>query len=353
MKHRYFYLVLLSCFNQLKGERSVSAIYHLLNGKKSSQTIQDGKLFNLSHMFSLFPKLSRQQLNDAFETILQEELIEQLSEQHYGLTEKGKLVLEENITAKPIPTELNGWIYGDVGRVFWRRLSLTVQVLSNIAYERNHYLPVTKNQEDLQWIKTFLKQEKFKQTDLINLLYEEIKHILQLQSKRDATIFIQRLTSSQKIGLTFEQIAAKHKEDPIFIYLLFWNVVHSIIQLLQSSKSQYLVLNEMIKDKLHNHVLTASTATTRSYLLQGIGISEIAVIRRLKESTIEDHIVEITLHDKTYLPSSYLSKEDFEQINNAIEVLNTHQLKNVKEYLNHQYSYFQIRLAYAMNGRNG
>jgi uncharacterized protein YpbB len=262
-------------------------------------------------------------------------------------------VLEENITVKPIPTELNGWIYGDVGRFFWRRLSLSVQVLSNIAHERNHYLPVNKNQEDLQWIKTFLKQEKFKQTDLINLLYEEIKLTLQLQSNSDATIFIQRLTSSQKIGLTYEQIAAKHKEDPIFIYLVFWNVIHSIIHLLQSSKSQYIVLNEMIKDKLHNHVLTASTATTRSYLLQGIGISELAVIRRLKESTIEDHIVEITLHDKTYSPSSYLSKEDFEQINNAIDVLNTHQLKNVKEYLNHQYSYFQIRLAYAMNGRNG
>jgi uncharacterized protein YpbB len=354
MNHRYFQFVLLYCFNQLRGERSLSAIYHLLNGKKSSQTIQDGKLFNLSHMFSLFPRLTRQQINHACEMILQEELIVQLPNQHYNITEKGKIVLDEIFRVKPIPLELNGWEYGDTGRIFWRRLSLLVQVLSNLVYERQQYLPLTKSQEDLQWVKNFLKQTHYTKTDLINLLYEEMKDSLQLQSNKAATIFIQRLTSSKKIGKTFEQIAAKDKEDPIYIYILFWKVVHSIIYLLQqSSENQYVVLKEIIKGKLHKNVLTASTATTLSYLLQGKGISEIAIIRRLKESTIEDHIVEITLHDNAYTPYAFLSLEDYKRINSAIELLKTHQLKKVKEYLHHQYSYFQIRLAYAMNGRNG
>lgn len=353
MKHSYFHLVLLYCIKQFNGERSASAIYHLLNGKKSSQTIQDGKLFNLSHLFSLFPRISRQQINDTCELIIQDGLIECLLNNHYVLTEKGKMVLEENLLEKPIPYQLNGWKYGDTGRVFWRRLSLLVQVLSNHVYKRNHYLPLTKKQEDLHWVKYFLKQSQFSKLELTNILYEEMKQTLLLQSNRDAKIFIRRLTSSQKIGLTFDQIALKEKEDPIYIYLLFWSVVHSFIHLQQSGENQSCILNQLIKDKLQKTLLTASTATTRSYLLQGVSIQEIAVIRRLKESTIEDHIVEITLHDKSYTPYAFLSAEDFKQINNAIVILKTHQLKKVKEYLNHQYSYFQIRLAFAINGRNG
>ncbi|WP_251526186.1 helix-turn-helix domain-containing protein [Metabacillus litoralis] len=353
LKQHYFHMVLLYCLNQINGERSVSAIYHLLNGKKSSQTIQDGKLFFLSHLFSIFPRLTRQQVLEECEIILKEGLIEQLPNHHFILTEKGKLILDEYLKIKPIPPKLNGWEYGDVGRIFWRRLSILVQVLSNFAFERNHYLPVTKNQEDLQWVKQFLKESKFSKSNLIHMLYEELKFTLQRQSKRDAMIFIQRMTSSEKIGLTFEQIAKKHNEDPVYISLLFWNVIHSIIHLQQSSNSQHVILNEIIIDKLQKNTLTASTAKTRYYLLQGIGISEIAIIRRLKENTIEDHIVEITLHDITYTPDAFLSQSDFNQISNAIALLKTHQLKKVKEYLNHRYSYFQIRLAFAMNGRNG
>ncbi|KKI93119.1 hypothetical protein WQ54_06340 [Bacillus sp. SA1-12] len=351
MKHSYFYLVLLYCFKQFKGERSLSAIYHLLNGKKSSQTIQDGKLFNLSHMFNLFPRLSRQYLNEACEELIQEGLLEFLPNQHYSVTDKGNFVLNEGMAQRPLPANLNGWEYGDLGRIFWRRLSLLVQVLSNIVYERRKYLPLTKNQEDLQWLKSFLMQISISKKRLADDIYKEIKEALLLQTTTEAAIFTQRLTSSQTIGLTFEQIARKHNEDPTYVFLLFWNVIHSMF-LFQTEKRDS-IFHAIIKDKRQNNILTSSTAKTRSYLLQGNTLQQIAAIRKLKISTIEDHIVEITLHDQSFTPSAFLSTEDFEEISKAIESLHTHQLKKVKEYLNHKYSYFQIRLAYAINGRNG
>jgi uncharacterized protein YpbB len=353
MKNNYFHVILLHCINQLNGERSVSAIYHLLNGKKSSQTIQDGKLFNLTQMFSLFPRLSRHQINDACKHILHEELIVQLPNQHYHLTEKGKLFLEKKRSERPIPEALNGWKYGDASRIFWRRISLLVQVLSNYAYDNQHYLPLTKNQEDLLWVKLFLKRIPFSKSELIHLLYKELKQVLLLQSNRDATIFIQRLTSRNKIGQTFEQIALKQNEDPLYTYLLFWNVIHFIMERQYLKENEDFVLHEIIIDKLTKNPLTSSTSMTRSYLLQGKSISEIAHMRRLKENTIEDHIVEITLHDRSYQPDQFLSNDDYERINHAIATLKTHQLKRVKEYLDHKYSYFQIRLAFALNGRKG
>ncbi|WP_299088282.1 helix-turn-helix domain-containing protein [uncultured Metabacillus sp.] len=352
MKHGYFHLVLLYCIKQFNGERSLSAIYHLLNGKKSSQTIQDGKLFNLSHMFSLFPRLSRQYLNEACEELLQEDLLELLPNQHYFVTDKGKFMLNERLAKRPLPAKLNGWEYGDLGRIFWRRLSLLVQVLSNFVYERKQYLPLTKNQEDLLWVKSFLNQIPISKSDLAEELYKEIKDFLLLQTTNRAAIFTQRLTSSQTIGLTFEQIARKHNEDPTFVYLLFWDVIHSMVDF-QKTEKQDSIFYAIIKDKRQNNSLTSSSAKTRAYLLQGITLQDIAAIRKLKISTIEDHIVEITLHDQSFIPSAFLSTEDFEEISEAIKSLHTHQLKKIKEYLNHKYSYFQIRLAFAINGRNG
>ncbi|MCV9888312.1 helix-turn-helix domain-containing protein [Metabacillus halosaccharovorans] len=351
MKLDYFHTVLLNCVNQLNGERTVSAIYHLLKGKKSSQTIQDGKLFNLTHLFGLIPKLSRKQIDAAWELLNQEELIDILPDNLCFITRKGKEVLLKKLEEKPIPSYLDGWQYGDVSRVFWKRLSLLVQVVSNLTYGRKGYLPITKNQEDLQWVKGFLRQSNVQREVLTEKLYKELETVLKLHSSKEATIVVQRLTSCKKIGLTFEQIAYKHDEDPFYVYLVFWNIIHSIIKLQQSRENSFEILNTIIKDKANQAALTISTKVTRSFVLQGKNIKEIATMRKLKESTIEDHIVELTLHDPHYYPSFFLQENDYRKIMKAIEELQTHQLKKVKKYLGHKYSYFQIRLAFALNGR--
>lgn len=351
MKLSYFHIVLLYCVKQFNGERSASAIYHLLKGKKSSQTIQDGKLFNVSHMFSIFPRLSRVQINAAWHDMLQEGIIVRIPENQLIITEKGILELETSLKERPFPVYIHGWNYGDIGRLFWRRLSLLVQVVSNAAYERKDYLPVTKNQDDLDWVKIFLRKTKISKTELNKNLYMEILQVLQEQPDRGAVIFVQKLTSSNKIGLTFEQIAAKEKEDSHYIYLLFWGIIHSFIELQQLKGDKFPLLNEIIKDKFQGEFLTSSSKKTKHYLLQGKSIAEISNIRRLKESTIEDHIVEITLHDKHFQPWKFLSETDYLVIKKTIAKLNTHQLKMVREALDRNFSYFQIRLVFALMGR--
>lgn len=352
MNQGYFYSVLLYCVKHFNGERTLSAIYHLLNGKKTSQTIQDGKLFNLSHLFSLFSGMPRSQVMEAFENCIQKGWCLQIHDNHFILTEKGESFLNLQLRTKPLPPSINGWEFGDIGRVFWGRISLLVQVLSNNLYGISHYIPVTKNQDVLLWAKKFLQQVNYSKSELIEGLYKELNDCLILQKNDEATIFVQRLTSSQKIGKTFEQIALVSKEDPVYIFLQFWNVIHSILNTIQLEEIRFPILNELLKDKQTKHILTASTSKTRNYLQQGLTINEIAVIRQLKESTIEDHIVEITLHDPTYYPESFLGKHDLSVIKGAITFLQTHQLKKVKEYLEHKYSYFQIRLAFALYGRN-
>ena len=47
--------IVLFCIDRFRGERSLAAIDHLLNGKKTAQTLQDSKWYNVSRLFGTVP----------------------------------------------------------------------------------------------------------------------------------------------------------------------------------------------------------------------------------------------------------------------------------------------------------
>lgn len=50
-------------FSKLDGEKTANAALHLLRGKRSGQTIQDVKYYDLKMFFGLLPKLPQQLLS--------------------------------------------------------------------------------------------------------------------------------------------------------------------------------------------------------------------------------------------------------------------------------------------------
>ena len=90
---------------------------------------------------------------------------------------------------------------------------------------------------------------------------------------------------------------------------------------------------------------TVTTDKTFRLLEKGFSLEQIAQIRQLKLSTIEDHLVEISLHDHSFLLDEYVKKEHRVEIEKAVQKLKTKQLKKLKEFLNNEnISYFHIRL---------
>lgn len=66
-----FHQILLQIFQKLNKERTISAAYHVLRGKRSGQTIQDIGLFQLHQYFGLLPKLSRTTFDEAVNLFMQ------------------------------------------------------------------------------------------------------------------------------------------------------------------------------------------------------------------------------------------------------------------------------------------
>lgn len=351
MDLNYCHILGLYTIKQFRQERTISAVYHLLKGKKSSQTIQDAFLFQLSQLFGLYPTMSRENFAQMIKTLHKKNLIVPISEQQYCVTEKGESYLKASLIEKPIPKELNGWKFSELSQIFWERLSQFIQSVSHLSYNRSSYIPITQEYPILQYIKKYILSLSFTKEELAKETYNELKQLLQKMDEKKANIFTFKLSSYNRTGMTNQQLGEKFNEDSYYIEILFFSSLHFILSEIIIRASNYSILFGLIKDVVKQHSLTSSSHVTFRYIQKGLSLDEIAAVRNLKKSTIQDHIIEITLNVPSFDVSRYIQKEDIAIITGKMRELNTSKLKTIREALNNKYSYFQIRLAMVVEGR--
>ncbi|MDR7248494.1 helix-turn-helix domain-containing protein [Bacillus pumilus] len=341
MTLHYLDVMLMDSVYKLNGERSISAVYHLFKGKKSSQTIQDASLFELSRYFGCYPGFTRDQLNRSALKLEEKHYIRKTDET-LSITEAGQQMLHQHFSEKPMPAYFHGAKYHDKAKMLWMRLSLLVQVLSHHMAESHQYVPIQRDVSVQSWTKSFLKQHQQK-SKLSEELHHELEKLLMNLSDQEALIFVYSLTSHERIGRTYQQMAEWMKEDVWYVYLLFWNVLHYFIQ--SAQKGEAPTLQKLVGDLEFKRVLTTSTHKTLELVQKGFDIEQIAHIRSLKKATIEDHIVELSIHEPSFSIDPYVSIKEQREILAVARELQTNKMKLIKEKLEHPFTYFQIRLA--------
>ncbi|PLS02093.1 helix-turn-helix domain-containing protein [Neobacillus cucumis] len=337
--------VILYCLKQLNKERTIYSIYHLLNGKKSSQTIQDAHLFSLKEFFGIYESLTRETFEKITEELFRENFIESFGEQKYQLTAFGRKHLEHISKAD----YLNGWDYHSFTATFWERLSLLIQVTSNLVYQETKYIPIQKNKEVHNWLKLMLKEIKVPRKELGSVLFTELIECLNEAKDIDPSILVFRLTGYQKIGLTPLQTARKLNLDEHNYHLEFINILHYLLQKITKDSNRFMVLPFLIKDLEKENELTITSRKTWALLKQGFNPEKIAAIRNLKLSTIEDHLVEFALHLENFSIDTYVDRDLQKKIIELSRGLGTRQLKLIKDQLRSA-TYLQIRLVLAKYG---
>ena len=337
--------ILLYCLKQLNGERTIYSIYHLLNGKKSSQTLQDAHLFSLKRYFGILEPLTRESFDEIFNKLLINKLVEPCGEQRFLLTSAGEDYLLNNAQ----PYYINGWRYQAFTLLVWERLSLLVQVSSNFTFQETKYIPIQKNVEVHNWLKEFLRFTSGSKQELGKSLFSELVEILEHARDVNPKILIFRLTGYKQIGLTSSQIAKKLNIDSIHYHLEFINTIHCLLHFVESDPSRFKVLSSLLANLDQNESLTLSARKTLVLLNQGFTAEEIASIRNLKISTIEDHLVEFALNVEDFSVNSYVDEEMQLKILEISRRESTRQLKVIRNALKTA-SYFQIRLVLAKYG---
>ncbi|MGD7045465.1 helix-turn-helix domain-containing protein [Jeotgalibacillus proteolyticus] len=347
----YLDAILLVGFRLFNGDRSRSAIFHLVSGKKTSQTIQDAHLYGAQDFFQLFPGITREAFDDSCSQLAQRNYLIQLDEQRWNVSKEGDKALINYFNFHRFPIYLKGWLYHDRAAVFWKRLLLLTQSLSNYAYRENRFYPVQRDPDVQHWVKSMFLKWGNDRIDYTKRLLSELTDLCSDKKFPDHPDFIiQQMTGYQLIGMTSNQLADYFSIDDWEVHIRFLNSLHFIFSEIQN-QNKYPILYSMQDDITQKEfVLTVSTEKTMTYINQAYSVEQIAQIRNLKNSTIEDHIIEIALMIQSFSIDRYVQRRMQDEIWQAASQLNHKRMKEIKEMVPDA-SFFQIRLVLVSKGR--
>jgi uncharacterized protein YpbB len=322
-------------------------VFHLLHGKKSSQTIQDSHLFQLDSFFHTVHHITREQYESIISKLIKHELMYISREQHIVISESGQLLIYELYSRYPFLKNLQGGKYHNCLQ-FWERISLLIQVCSNQVNKQTSYIPVQKNKDTQNWIKHLFATSEGNSKDFPHQLLQELQALLESSELLiDPSVLVARLSGFESIGLTEMQTIEMLGIEENSYRFQFQALLHFLMRSIEENPSSYPLLARMaVTDELQQ--LTASAKKTFELIKKGKGIVEIGRIRRLKESTIQDHIVEIALFVNGFKIDRFVEEPLQERIKEAIQEASSKQLRKIREIID--VDYFQIRLVIAKFG---
>ncbi|RWZ60232.1 hypothetical protein EQV77_02770 [Halobacillus fulvus] len=339
-----FQAVLLTCIKRLSGERTASGIFHMLTGKRSSQTMQDVKGYRLEPFFGIYKSLSRKRFDETLQRLTQSG--------HINISDEGFPLL--TLSGEDKEKQLRkSWIHfsglknHQLVMTFEKRLFLLIQTFTNMKASHRNFIPIVDEPIIQNWVRGIYKTYQKNAEGFIDSIYEEMKSLLNELPPEDAHIFVHRLTGSGIIGLTMEQLAKEAGETKEDAYLRTQHVLHFLFTNAKREPKTYAALAVCAAGLDSSGMITDSAKRTFRYIEQGLSLKEVMEKRRLKESTIQDHIVEAALVLPHFSTEPFLTEAEKRVIIQKAEVLNTQRLKHIKESLQGKYSYFQIRLALA------
>lgn len=335
--------ILLFIISKMNGERTINAALHLLRGKKSGQTLQDVEYFAVKPFFGILPKLTDQEFREAADALRYARLI--VEEQNLiSLTIAG-----ENEVNKQNDYHFSGWDYRGKEILFFKRLALTVQTLSNMREGTTSFLPIERDREVQLFVKKMLRKQPITSPEFAKAFGEELIAALLVSGMSDEQkyIFSCRLSGKHDTAKTWDQLAMELKKPAATIRLLFIESLHRLLSAVEVSNAYpfFMAITDDIKVRSY---LTDSANRTKKLFDQGHPLDRIAEIRQLKMSTIEDHLIEMAMNDTSFPIQNFVSKEQMNAVIDKANSIGTKRLKLLKEAFA-SLSYFELRLIMAIS----
>lgn len=342
-----FQQIILHIVDRMNEERSISAPFHLIRGKRSGQTIQDVQIYRLKNYFSLFPRLTKTAYDYHIQQMIQLKWLVVDEKAIPKLTSTGKEKLLELPQLK-----LNGWIYRGNERIFFQRLSLVTQTLSHVNAKKWSFTPIQKDEKIQFWVRQFLQKYPYKSEAFVNQYYQQLHSLFQSDKLPELHLVLltHRLTGYGVSGVTWQQLSHALQKDEIDLQILLQESLHMLLDEI-SSRPSLNILSNMTEGIKSSTPLTDSAKKTSDLFEKGYSFEEISSIRQLKKSTIEDHFVEIAMNGKLLTVQMFFPNEDITKLIKEIKKQETKKLRTLKEvFPNH--TYFQLRLLLAIGGES-
>lgn len=352
--------VALNAMIPLANERTLQAVYYILRGRKASQTLQDVHLYSLYPYYRMFPRFSKENWDKIVSNLVQHGCIHirtnagMNGKSTFMVTPEGVRYAAELSNRYQLPrwlTPLSAALLTFNLDTFWKRLHLLVQTVSQIAAARMDFIPVVPDRRIQSWVKSQLRSGEERERWQVHL-GDELYKLWSPFPVQVQQILAGQLTGAGQTGRTAGQLADEMDLAPSQFQLMFRYGLASSVERLQQDKEAFSLLKILV-DADHEDRgdvrLSESAAKTYALIQRGIPKADIARIRRVKESTVEDHLVEMALRCPEWDASEYLPPELADAIVCTSEKLGTGRLRLIKDHLGTEVSYLHIRLALARN----
>ena len=339
--------IILTAAKQIKQERSTSSIYHLLTGSRNIQTLQDAHIYSNQAFYGIYKGLKKQSFDQKINELIRaghlEETVDEKGRQAVRCLPEGEIWQRSHQASIPYHY-FQGIRYYDKAEIFYNRLLLLVQTLSNTKEKNFSFIPVIHQPETERFVRSFFKQIKENEKGYLKALYLELEQLLVDLQEEEARLFVDRFSGYQHYGKSLDQLAVDYKREATDIHLLLTGMIHMLLHKIETAQSDYRALFPLIADIGQTVKIVGSAGRTYDLFKQGLTPEEISRTRNLKVNTIYDHLAEIALYDPVFPFSDYVSENDAKQILQAIQESNSFKLKTIKEKLHPEISFFQIRL---------
>ncbi|WP_173916270.1 helix-turn-helix domain-containing protein [Halobacillus sp. Marseille-Q1614] len=336
-----FTYILLDCIESINKERTVSGIYHLIQGKRSAQSLQDAKVYRLERYFGIYPDLKRATFQKVMEDMEQQRWI--------ALSDYAELLPEGERVLKMSASGQNQYFSGLSHHrhiiTFEQRIRLLIQTLSQSKLNDFSFIPIIEDVSVQQWVKNIYQLKNSGR--MLDQLFKELSDLLSKTESLEAELFTGRLSGGRRIGKTRAQLADQYhiREQDVDIYIK--HVFFYLFHLSKQEMETYPVLHLCRKGLEDSRLITQSAQVTYQWLEKGYSLEEVARLRRLKESTIQDHLVEAALTIEDFSIDSFVKPSAQEEILSVMVKLGSNKLKQLFEELEGSYTYFQLRLVVA------
>lgn len=341
--------IILHCQLHIKQSRSISSIFHLLKGKRGIQTVHDARIFQLEKLFGIYSSLDKETFEKEVESLTKQEylVMDMEKENVYLLTNKAQHWLDQYQQDLRL-NYFNGLKYNQTAGDFLKRLLLLIQTYTNLHMNRSSFIPVVDTPSVISWVKDYYKKMTSVPTEnILYLLYADLNDVLERFPEKEAQFFLDHLSGYNRYGMASSQLSKKYQLNRINIPLLRTAIIHKMLSIIEKEKAHLKILPSINIKESENIFITNTSMLTYKFLQLGLSPEEIANKRNLKLNTIYDHIVEIALFDPFFTINDYVSESIITEIKAAISNTESYKLKDIKEKISKDISYFQIRLVLA------
>ncbi|MCL1631855.1 helix-turn-helix domain-containing protein [Sporolactobacillus sp. CPB3-1] len=332
---------------QFDGERTVSGIYHLLKGKKTSQSIQDSYLYHLHMLYHSCEDVDRQEIWTLIRQIHANGWIRPIDANgtRFVLSTSGNEKLQQMNAQLLLPDAL--YMTNDLMHEgqFWLRLQLLIQTVSALNDQQSSFLPITKQSSVTEYVRHVLLSSHLNRAQLKKRLYQEMYCLLAGIPVAEANCLAAQLSGARMSGLTLKQIANETEKDLFECRILFKSALRRMMNRVSEHEQDFPIIRSLWTSSENG--LSSTAHETLELLRSGLSIQEAAVHRKLAPGTIEDHLVEIVLKNQTFDLSDFMDHALEQSILDCAREANTKKLKEIKRRLHDKASYLQIRLVLA------